>query len=402
MFLLDNISSVKSHLTNDRNRYFLALFTGFFIPISTALTNIFCPLVLIFLLIEGDYKQKLKDWSVHPIAWSALLLFAVMILGLLYSSAAFSDAGRILSKYREFFYIPLFLLIFRDSKARLWGLYGFLGAMGLTLFISYFTAITGWEIVAGTILNSAVFKNYITQNLLMALAAYFLVVQLWTQSNWKWMRGFVVLLAIYNILFMSLGRTGYLVLFCLIILLFYQIYHLRGILVAGLLLTIASGFLYSNSSVLQQRIDVISDDIQRYNQGEIVDHTNSIGSRIEFYQNSLILIAKNPIFGTGTGSFSHEYKQLADKKGIRPTTNPHNEYLMITVQWGLIGLSLFLYLLYCLWKTSSRLEKPQQLMAQGLFVTIVVGCLFNSFWLDSTEGHLFAYLIGVFYGKYRS
>jgi hypothetical protein len=27
-----------------------------------------------------------------------------------------------------------------------------------------------------------------------------------------------------------------------------------------------------------------------------------------------------------------------------------------------------------------------------------VGCLFNSFWLDSTEGHVFAYLIGIFYG----
>ena len=37
-------------------------------------------------------------------------------------------------------------------------------------------------------------------------------------------------------------------------------------------------------------------------------------------------------------------------------------------------------------------------MAQGLVITIVMGCLVNAFWLDHTEGHLFAYLIGVFYG----
>lgn len=386
-------------LSDKRNRYFLALFTGFFIPISTALTNLLCALVLIFILIEGNHKQKLKDLSAHPIAIAAILLFAFMLLGLFYTSANFYEAGRVLSKYREFLYIPLFLLIFRDKKTRLWGIYGFLSAMGLTLFISYFSAIIGWEIIPGTVKNSAVFKNYITQSLLMALAAYFVVVQLWTETKWKWIRGCIVLLAIYNILFMSLGRTGYLVLFCLFALFFYQLYHLRGILIAALLLTIISIFLYSHSPVLQQRIDIISDDIQRYKQGEVIDHTNSIGSRFEFYKNSFILISKNPIFGTGTGSFSYEYKQLAEKKGIKPSGNPHNEYLMITVQWGILGLSLFIYFLYSLWKRSHYLEKSQQLMAQGLFVTIVVSCLFNSFWLDSTEGHIFAYLIGLFYGK---
>jgi O-antigen ligase len=389
-------------LFDNRSRYFLALFTGFFIPVSTALTNILCGLVVIFILIEGNHKQRLKELFTHPIARASLLLFAFMALALFYSTAPISEAGKVLNKYLEFFYIPFFLLIFRDNKSRLWGLYGFLSAMALTLFISYFTAITGWEITADSIIKHAVFKNYITQNLLMALAVYFVVVQLWTEVKWKWIRGLVVLLALYNILFMGLGRTAYVVLFCLIILLFYQLYHLRGILIAGLLLTITSVFLYSSSPVLQQRIDIISDDLQRYEQGELVDYTNSIGSRIEFYKNSLILISKNPIFGTGTGSFSLEYKQLAEKKAIRPTTNPHNEYLMITVQSGLIGLGLFIYLLYSLWKISYYLEKPQQLMAQGLFVTIVVGCLFNSFWLDSTEGHIFAYLTGLFYGKYRA
>jgi len=40
------------------------------------------------------------------------------------------------------------------------------------------------------------------------------------------------------------------------------------------------------------------------------------------------------------------------------------------------------------------------MMAEGLVLTIAVGCLVNSLWLDSTEGHLFAYLIGIFYGKF--
>jgi len=236
----------------------------------------------------------------------------------------------------------------------------------------------------------------------MALVVYFLTVQLWTEKSWKWIRGLIILLTIYNILFMNQGRTGYIILFCLIILLCYQLYHLRGVLIASLLLVISSVLLYSSSSVLQQRIDVISSDLHRYQQGEMIDHTNSIGSRIEFFTNSMVLISNNPIFGSGTGSFSHEYKQLAEKKGIRPSGNPHNEYLMITVQFGLVGLSLFIYLLYSLWKNSHHLERSQQFMAQGLFITITIGCLFNSFWLDSTEGHLFAYLTGLFYAEHYS
>jgi len=51
-----------------------------------------------------------------------------------------------------------------------------------------------------------------------------------------------------------------------------------------------------------------------------------------------------------------------------------------------------------MWKKSYDLKTQSALMAQGLVVTIAVGCLVNSLWLDNTEGHIFAYLIGVFYG----
>ncbi len=61
----------------DRSRYFLALFIGFSIPISTALTNILCPLALLLILVEGNYKQKFNDLRTHPVALSALLYYAL-------------------------------------------------------------------------------------------------------------------------------------------------------------------------------------------------------------------------------------------------------------------------------------------------------------------------------------
>ena len=379
----------------ESTRRTLAILIGFFIPISTALTNILCPLAFLLILVEGQYKQKFNTLRHNSIALLALLLIVVMLLGFFYTPVSFSEAGLMLDKYREFFYISLFILIFRDSKSRQWGVYAFLGAMGVTLFLSYLMAVTGWKIGKGIPENPFVFKNHITQGILMALAAYFVAVQCWKKSRqWRWLRGFVILLAIYNIVFMSEGRSGYLVLFCLILLFFYQTYRLRGILIGGVGLALFSILVYTSSNVLHQRINQISEDVQYYQQG---NSETSTGKRIEFYQNSLRLFSQNPLLGAGTGSFSYQYKQLAASQNISPSTNPHNEYLMIAVQWGLIGVGLFIYLFYLMWQTTYHLKTQPALMAQGLVVTITVGCLVNSLWLDNTEGHLFAYLIGVFY-----
>ena len=122
--------------------------------------------------------------------------------------------------------------------------------------------------------------------------------------------------------------------------------------------------------------------------------------RFVFYKNSLSLIADHPLLGSGTGSFAKKYEQLVNnRQNMRLTENPHNEYLMIAVQWGLLGMGLFIYLLYRLWRMTKRLTIQQAWMAQGLVITMAVGCLVNSLLLDFTEGHVFAYLIGVFYAE---
>ncbi|MDM8569947.1 O-antigen ligase family protein, partial [Thiotrichales bacterium HSG1] len=374
-------------------KYVLVILIGLSIPTSTALTNILCPLALLFILVEGQYTQKLSILSHNSIAITAILLVAIIGLGFLYTSVSFSESVFMLNKYREFFYIPMFILLFQEEKTRKFGLYTFLAIMGITLFLSYFMAITGIEIGKGNADNPFVFKNHITQNLLMALATYFVAIQAWQNSklkflkiniDLKWLYNIIIVMAIYNILFMSAGRTGYLILLCLILVFFYQVFNLKGILIGGLVLLVVGGIVYNFSGILQNRIDRAITDIQSYQDG---NSNTSVGIRLEFYKNSLALILKQPILGSGTGSFSYEYNKLH----MKHVTNPHNDYLMIAVQWGMVGLGLFILLLYLMWRTTYLLDVQISLMAQGLVVTIVIGCLVNSLWLDNTEGHIFAY-----------
>jgi O-antigen ligase len=376
----------------------LAILIGLSIPISTALTNILCPLALLLILAEGQYQLRFQRLRQLTIVVVALLLFGIILVGMINTPVSLTATGRMVDKYRELLYIPLFILLFRDNTTRRWGLFAFLGAMGITLFLSYLMAMTGWHFGKSAGESSfVVFKNYITQGLLMSLAAYFVTVQfLQHRTHWRWLQGVVIFLAVYNIVFMSQGRTGYVVLASLILLLMFQWQQWRGILIGVIVIAILSSFAYLSSEVVKQRVDKVSSGFQDYQQGE----PTSIPMRIGFLKNTLILVSQHPLLGAGTGSFAYQYRQLAEPKGMILTVNPHNEYLMIAAQWGLLGASLFVYLLYQLWHTSHSLSPPTAKMAQGLVVAMGIGCLFNSLLLDSTEGHLFAYLVGVFWGEY--
>ena len=376
----------------------VAILIGVSIPISIALSNILIALALLLLLLGEHGKKNIKSVCVNPIVVLAIILFGVQILGMTYTPVPIHEAGDMLNNYRVLLLIPLFMLLFRNEDPRL-GVFGFMAAMGVTLLLSYLVALTGWNIGKGTANNPFIFKSHITQGMLMALATYFLAIHCIRLPRWRWICAIGVLLAVYNIVFMTQGRSGYLALIALILLFFYQLYRYRG-LALGAMVVVCLGLLaYASSDIVQKRIHEISTDMAEYQQGDI---STSIALRLTFLKSSLTLVAQNPILGAGTGSFAYQYERLLKEKGMANphseySANPHNEYLTMAVQWGLVGTGLFIYLLYRMWRLSSRLGTDRALAAQAVVVTIAAGCMINSLLLDFTEGHLFAYLTGALY-----
>ena len=65
---------------------------------------------------------------------------------------------------------------------------------------------------------------------------------------------------------------------------------------------------------------------------------SSANSRIEFLRLGAEAFLQHPIFGTGTGSFNRVYGALATAAPILAAPPiPHNEYLLIGVQTGVVG-----------------------------------------------------------------
>ena len=66
---------------------------------------------------------------------------------------------------------------------------------------------------------------------------------------------------------------------------------------------------------------------------------------------------------------------------------------MITVQTGVMGLVLLLYLFYTQWRCAALLSTPfEQDAARGLVLAYMVNCAFNSALLDHGDGLFFAFM----------
>ena len=96
------------------------LLAGFAIPLSTAATNLSLPLAILLLLIRthlaGNWQGVFKMWRNHPIAKTSFILLSCLILAMFYSVADWNETVSTLSKYKELFYLPCFLLLFHAER----------------------------------------------------------------------------------------------------------------------------------------------------------------------------------------------------------------------------------------------------------------------------------------------
>jgi O-antigen ligase len=158
---------------------------------------------------------------------------------------------------------------------------------------------------------------------------------------------------------------------------------------------------YQASPRLHDRIGLLGSEYQAWqpNHGK----ETSTGQRLDFYYNSLKIIQEQPLLGVGTGGFPAAFAKQIQGTDALLTVNPHNEFLLITMQAGLAGLVLLLYLFYTHWRCAAQLGSAlEQDAARGLLLMYVINCAFNSALYDHVDGLLFAYMTATFFAGYKS
>ena len=390
----------------------IAIALGFTIPISTALDNTLLGLLLVLWILGAGYREKWQQIKNNPPALISLGLFALLAVGVLYSKSDLWDALRYFGKYKELLLIALLIPCFRDEKTRRRGLLAFSLALVLTLLGSCAISlrlIPEYFFMAAKpslpgIFNASTFKLPITHNILMAIAA-FLFAQMARHSSVTWIRifwGALSVLALFNVLFVVQGRTGYLILALLLVYFFVDLLKWKGLVLAAVLGTLLSAGAYWGSDVFHSRINKAVNEFSQWHSDRPASIVDSVGLRMEWYRNSLTIIRDHPVFGVGTGGFADVYAEKFQGTSTEPVTNPHNQYLLTAVDLGLLGLGVLLYLFYAQWRLARMMPSAlERSLAHGLLLAIMSGCLFNSLLLDHTEGLLYGWLSGLLYAGLR-
>ena len=395
-----------------------AVAIGFTNPIAMSLTEILLGVMAFCWLLAGGYRRKIQAITCNPVALSALALLAVLSISVLYGNAPWNETLRALAKYRNLLYLVLFITIFRTARMREAGLWAFAVAMTLTLIFSFLTAagVPLWE-SRYTIKpdDAVVFRNHIVHGLCMGLFAYLMAHRFAEQPRRRWYFGVLALLAMWNVLFMVAGRTGYLVLAAMIPLFCLQHFRLRTVAYVTAVLVAVGIVGYFHSSILTERVGRAYTDVAAYldyrlGNGPLqpegwhypVTYT-SCGIRLDWYRNGLRLMARKPILGVGVGSVRHEMQFLTEKNGKRsapPANNLHSEYVMTAAQTGLIGLLAMGILLVNYWRTGRQLSSRMRHLAEGTLLTLMVAGLANTILTERTEGVLFAFCSGLAFAEF--
>jgi O-antigen ligase len=380
-----------------------AILIGLSVPISIAADNILLALAALGAAVGlADRAARAAVFS-NPAVRCALALFALLALGTLYGDRYAGDAGRYLGKYLDLALLPLLLVPFMDERSRRLGLYALAASLLVTLALSFalkLGLVSEGRPFAGKPDNAAVFKNDLTHNFLMAFGA-FLFLQLGFAARGARARiawWICAALAAADVLLLVRGRTGYVVLLALLVYAGHAWKGWRGLAalcVAGALGVTA---LLLTPNMFSARVERTLNEARQWQENR-VRHEESITMRLEWYRNSLAIIAAHPVVGSGTGSFPKAYAERTSGSALKTTVNPHNEYLHIGVQIGLVGLAALLALFAVQWHAAARLATPLEThLARALVIAFAIGCLFNSLLLDHTEGLFFAWLSALLYG----
>ncbi len=364
---------------------------------SAPAVNFFEALLVIVVLTSKYLRARLIDSLRSPLCISALIFYGIIILSATYSIAPPNITWGMVSGWRKILILPFaYAAVFSGRQKELL-VKSFLITSVICLawsFLSY--AFPEKYFYTSSI--GIVIKNHATQGIFFGIAT-FLSLLLFTRNKSSILKIILVILItlfLLNITTITTGRSGYVATFVLIFLFtLHKISHvslMKKVLFLILISTTTIG-LFLSAETSRERITLgIQEFTQVKNEGDV----GSMGVRHYWWIHSINMIEKNPLLGLGTGSFeealNQEIKGLSGPAATK-TNDPHNQYLKIAVEQGVIGLLFFLgVILFAI--NSKNITPIYKLIGLGVLASWCVTSLANSHFSTFHEGHFIWFWLG--------
>jgi O-antigen ligase len=391
----------------DKTYQYLLISLAFLIPLTVSGANTIIVIICFLWVFSGDYKAKYNQIMSSKLMIASIVFYCLHVIGMLWTE----DIQWGLHILHKMWYFLLFFPILFNIVQRKYINYylsAFLLAIALTEIASY---LVWFELVEpfknASVQNPTPFMSHISYNPILAFSIYLVLHKVFFNKKLtNLVFSFYSFFAISMIInmFITGGRAGQVAFFVMLSILIFQIFdkqRIKSLLV--ILIMIPSIFItaYQFSDLFKTRVDSSIVEALSYPNIDISGGSknyNSVGLRINFAKNSLEVIKQNPIIGIGTGDFPSEYKKInqINSPNFENADHPHNMYILITTQLGLIGLvsmlSIFYYQIKLSFYSSNRFIKDLGIALPLMFLVIMWG---DSYLL----GH-FTTLVFVFFSSF--
>ena len=382
----------------------LAVAVAFSLPWSTSATSILVTLWLLALIPTLSWTVLRRE-LLSPAGGLPVLLIAFGIIGMAWAEVALYERWEGLDSFVKLIAVPLLICQFAKSGRGQQVFIAFLVSCIVLLIASYmltFFPEFPWKTSRDP---GVMVKSYIVQSIEFTLcAAALLNMAVEAAILHRWLNsGAYAALAIaflFDIFFIATSRTALVVIGVLALAYGARRYGWKGFVAAGVVGVVVAGILWATSPYLRHRVTGILSETVTY---ETKNISTPSGERLEFWMKSLDFIKSAPLIGHGTGSIPEMFRRAAvGKVGVRAevSTNPHNQTFAVAIQLGLFGTAL----LWGMWISHLLVFRGSGLVAwigMTLVIQSIVGCLFNSFLFDFTEGWIYVFGFGVAAGMMR-
>ena len=145
--------------------------------------------------------------------------------------------------------------------------------------------------------------------------------------------------------------------------------------VSALIVFIIASTIYSNSSLVNKVLEhnvIYKTIVFKINQKENI--------RLLFLEKTLDLTIKKPLLGYGLGTWRNEYENYTKSNLIKHRT-PHNNYLHIWMELGLLGLASMILIFYYQIKETL---KDNEFIVTVFPITFLILMFFDNYFISPT------------------
>lgn len=402
-----SLYSVKNNITINKIINYLLILLAFVFPISAKKMTGVLMLIIIFWIIEGNWKNKFNVLY-NSIPFRYYFAFIVFMgLSLFWSDSIYGGFAKhypsngIKEYFKMYFLgfmlVPIMITSMRKEYVKPI-VSSFLSAMLISEFSSWGIYLELIEIQGRIPSNPSPFMHHSLYSIFLAVSIFVLVTEVFKVKS-LYLKIVMVLFMLSSLinLFLNGGRLGQLAFFIALFVFTSMKFKITFKTISLSILTVIVIFslAYKVSPIFQFRADNAVHSIEKMFQG---DFRSSWGSRVYALIVAKDIVLENPIIGTGIGDAKKEFMERSKKypqgEIVIGYWHMHNQYMQILLETGIVGLLLFFLFLFYLLKIS--LDKEMYILLCTFLTIYMVGFISEPLFWNRQPFMLFNFFIAIF------